>query len=70
MNIATAKENILKTLESIDKDKLSLLDLKTYAEILRIVSDIQEKSYLDTITNLLSNTGGFGMSIPSASELK
>lgn len=70
MNIATAKENLLKTLESIDKDKLSLLDLKTYAEILRIISDIQEKSYLDTITGLFSTGGGFGPPIPAVSDLK
>ena len=70
MNIATAKESLLKTLESIDKDKLSMLDLKTYAEILRIVSETQEKSYLDTITGLLSTGGGFGHPIPAVSELK
>lgn len=70
MNIATAKENLLKTLESIDKDKLSLIDLKTYAEILRIVSDIQEKSYLDTITGIFSTGGGFGSPIPAVSDLK
>lgn len=70
MNIATAKENLLKTLESIDKDKLSLIDLKTYAEILRIVSDIQEKSYIDTITGMLSTSNGFGCHIPAVSDLK
>lgn len=70
MNIATAKENLLKTLESIDKDKLSLIDLKTYAEILRIVSDIQDKNYLDTITGLFSTGSGFGPHIPAVSDLK
>ncbi len=70
MDIATAKANLLKTLESIDKDKLSLIDLKTYAEILRIISDIQERSYLDTITELFSTSSGFGTAIPAVSDLK
>lgn len=70
MDIATAKENLLKTLESIDKDKLSLVDLRTYAEILRIISDIQEKTYMDTITGLLSANNGFATHIPAVSDLK
>lgn len=70
MDIATAKENLLKTLESIDKDKLSLVDLRTYAETLRIISDIQEKSYMDTITGLLSSGNGFAPHIPAVSDLK
>lgn len=58
MSIENLKEDLLKTLNSIDKDKLSLPDLKMYADILKTVSEIQEKSYFETMTSMLS--GGFG----------
>lgn len=41
MEIQDLKDGILETLDSIDRDRLSLLDLKTYAEVLKIVSDTQ-----------------------------
>ena len=53
------KNELLDTIGSIDKNKLSLLDLKMYADILKTVSEIQEKSYFDTMAEVMS--GGFGL---------
>ena len=50
MEIKEARDALLKVLESIDKDKLSLYDLKTYAEILKTVSEIQTKTFTDYMT--------------------
>lgn len=47
MEIKEAREALLKIMDSIDKDKLSLYDLKTYAEILKIASEIQVKSFTE-----------------------
>lgn len=54
MNIENAKSNLLKTLDSIDKEKLSLPDLKIYADILKTVSEIQTKSYYECLKESLS----------------
>lgn len=68
MTIEQAKNNLLLTLESMDKDKLSLGDLQLYANILRTISEIQTKSYMECITETLS--GGFGMRPSTVSDLK
>lgn len=70
MTIEEAKKELLKTLDSVDKDKLSLPDLKLYAEILRTVSEIQGKSYYEYLMD--ATRTGFGISYkPSTvSELK
>lgn len=64
------KNELLDTLGSIDKNKLSLLDLKMYADILKTASEIQAKSYLDTMAEVMS--GGFGLANAptTVSELK
>ena len=55
MNIEEAKKNLLKTMESIDKDKLSLMELKSYAEPTKVVSEIQAKSYAEMLAESMSN---------------
>ncbi len=73
MNVEQVKKNLLNTLDSIDRDKLSLLDLKLYAEILRTVSEIQAKSYLETMTEAMRSTvcAGFNKpQMPTVAEMK
>ena len=69
MTIEQAKENLIKTLDSVDKDKLSLPDLQLYAQILKTISEIQEKTYADMLSEM---TRGFspGYKPPTVSELK
>ncbi len=71
MEVQDIKNGILDTLDSIDMDKLSICDLKTYAEILKIVSDTRTddleafwKKAMDTI-----NTSS-GYKYPTISEMK
>lgn len=68
MTILEAKENLLVTLESMDKEKLSLMDLQIYANILKTVSEIQTKSYMECLGETLA--GGFGMKAATVSDLK
>lgn len=72
MNIEEAKKNLLKTMESIDKDKLSLMELKLYAETLKVVSEIQAKSYAEMFAESMSNVSmGFaGSKAPTVAEMK
>ena len=62
MDIATLKEKLLETLDSIDKDKLSLMDLRMYADILKTASEIQAKSYAETMAEMMN---GFHAPIPA-----
>ena len=54
MDIATLKEKLLETLDSIDKDKLSLMDLRLYTDILKTASEIQTKSYAETMAEMMN----------------
>lgn len=69
MTIDEMKNDLLKTLDSMDKNKLSLHELRTYAEVLKTVSDIQGKSYIDYLTQTMSGVG-FGYKAPTVSDLK
>lgn len=69
INLEEAKNNLLATLDSIDRDKLSLLDLKTYAEILKTISEIQTKSFSEYISQFSSGFG-FNYKPTTVSDLK
>lgn len=72
MNIEQAKKDLIKTMESIDKEKLSLADLRLYAETLKVVSEIQTKSFSDMISESMSAVSGFGMNYkaPTVGDMK
>lgn len=71
MTIEQAKNDVLETLSSMDKEKLSLPDLHLYAQILKTVSEIQSKSYAEHLAETLAAVGGgFGMKAPTVSDLK
>ncbi len=72
MNIEHIKNDLLRTLDGINKEKLSLYDLKAYAEIVKTVSEIQEKGYMDKLVDAMSNvsTGFNGTKAPTVSDLK
>lgn len=57
MDIKEARDNLLKVMDSINKDKLSLHELKTYAEILKTASEIQVKSFSDYMETINSSLG-------------
>lgn len=68
MTIEEARNDLLKTLESMDKNKLSLSDLKLYADTLKTVSEIQVKSYMDYMTQAMGCVSGYRA--PTVSDLK
>lgn len=66
MDIETLKEKLLETLDSIDKDKLSLMDLRLYVDILKAASEIQAKSYADTMAEMMN---GFRTPVPAPAAI-
>lgn len=70
MSIEEVKNDLLQTLHSIDKDKLSIFDLKVYAETVKIASEIQAKSYAEALAETLALGGGFGKASATVSDLK
>ncbi|MCM1328861.1 MAG: hypothetical protein NC253_05405 [Ruminococcus sp.] len=68
MNIEVLKTKLLETLDSIDKDKLSLPDIKLYADILKTVSEIQSKNYFECLASELC--GGFKVKQATIGEMK
>ena len=61
-----------KQWKALTKDKLSLMELKSYAETLKVVSEIQAKSYAEMLAESMSNVSmGFGGSkAPTVAEMK
>ncbi len=72
VNIEHIKNDLLRTLDGIDKEKLSLYDLKVYAEIVKTVSEVQEKGYMEKVIETMSSvSNGFnGPKLPAISDLK
>lgn len=70
MTIEQAKNDLLATLDSMDKNKLSLPDLAMYAEILKTASEIQSKSYAEMLAETLTSRSGPGLASPKISDLK
>lgn len=72
MNIEHIKNDLLRTLESINKDKLSLYDLKTYAEIIKTVAEINSKDYMEKLIETMStaSTGFNGSKTPTVADMK
>lgn len=72
MTIEQVKTGLIETLDSMDKDKLSLSDLQLYANILKTISEIQTKSYAESFAETFSALGGGfgGMKPTTISELK
>lgn len=53
MEIVDLKNELIETLGDINKNKLSLYDLKVYAEILKIVSDTHANGYEEVLMKSL-----------------
>lgn len=66
MDVGILKNKLMETLNSIDKDKLSLMDLRMYADILKTVSEIQTKSYAEAMAEMMN---GFHAPIPQPAVL-
>lgn len=72
MEIFDLKQSLVDTLGSIDKGKLNLYDLKTYAEILKTVADTHTANYEEILSKSLEalNKPYTPPSYPTISEMK
>lgn len=70
MTIEQLKNDLFSTLESMDKNKLSLPDLSMYAQILKTASEIQTKSYTELLAETLKGGSTFGFKSATVSDLK
>lgn len=72
MEIIDLKNELIETLGGINKDKLSLYDLKTYAEILKIISDTHANGYEEVLMKSLEclNTPPATFKYPTIAEMK
>lgn len=68
--IGDLKQEIIDTIKGIDKDKLTLCDIKLLADTLSVLAGIRESQtdYLDAILNKCS--AGFGYKPTTISDLK
>lgn len=71
MTVKEARDELLETMHSINKDKLSLSDLRQYAETLKVVSEIQTKTYSECMADMIGfATSGFGSKPVTISDVK
>ena len=70
MDIKQARDNLLAVLDGINKDKLDISGLKTYAETLKVVSEIQVKNYQEYLSEMMSGFNACAYKPATVSELK
>ena len=70
INITELKQELMDTIEKIDKEKVTISDLKTLAETVGVLSAIKENQtdYMDVLMKMSS--GGFGYKPTTVSDLK
>lgn len=54
MDIKYLKDDLIETLEGINKDEMDLCSLKEYAEIVRVVSDIKSKDPIEALGEVMN----------------
>lgn len=52
MTVSEVKSNLLDAMDAMDKSRMNVYDLKMYADVLRTVADISDKTYADCIADL------------------
>ncbi len=53
--VESLKQELIDHLHSIDKSKLSMMELKTYADMVKTIGEIPQSNYLDTLMKTFSN---------------
>lgn len=54
-NITDVKQKIIDRLMEMDMSNVSIFELGQYVGVLRALADINEKPYMDTLTEMLAN---------------
>jgi len=60
-SIENVKNSLIDTLSSIDLDKLSIYDLKIYAEIMKITAETKENDYFESLVEKFSSVSTTSM---------
>lgn len=70
ITINELKQELMDTIKKIDKDKITVSDLKILAETVSVLSTIKENQtdYMDVLMKMSS--GGFGYKPTTVSDLK
>lgn len=68
--VVEEKDNLVKSLSEMDKNELSLFELKTYAEILEILSKIKIDKYFDKLTEMMGSMNFGGVPKTTIGEAK
>lgn len=70
ITIKELKQELMKTIKEIDKNKVMISDLKTLAETIGVLSTIKEnqKDYMDILMDMHSS--GFGFKPTTVSDVK
>lgn len=70
ITIKELKQELMDTIQKIDKDKITVSDLKILAETVGVLSTIKENQtdYMDVLMKMSS--GGFGYKPTTVSDLK
>ena len=68
--ITELKQELMDTIAKIDKEKVTISDLKTLAETVGVLSTIKENQtdYMDVVMKM--STNGFGYKPTTVSDLK
>lgn len=53
MTVERLKQDLVDTLDSLNKDQMDLCSLKEYAEIVKIVSETKGKDYIEILATML-----------------
>lgn len=54
MTVSEVKSNLLDTLNAMDKSRMNVYDLKVYADTLRTVADTSDKTYAETMSEVMA----------------
>lgn len=65
-SIDDVRNNLIDTLYSINLDKLSVFELKAYAEVMKIAADTRSNDYFETLVDKFSSS----LQIPSTADMK
>ena len=70
ITITELKQELMDTIEKIDKEKVTISDLKTLSETVGVLSTIKENQtdYMDVLMKMSSS--GFGYKPTTVSDLK
>ena len=68
-NIKAARDEVMDVLATIDKNKLSLPDLKLYVDILKATSEVQVASFSE-MWPIMRDTLALGFKSPTISDYK